>query len=455
VGYFETKGDISNSGALGDISIFNKGAAKMYVGGLIGYICGTGAGLVTMENCAYEGGLIKVTKTNPSASVTGESYTIGGVLGNSEQRGEFTRCHSRARGIEVKVNATYGKISLGGFAGIAKAITIADCDNTSPIRLNEGVADSELGGENIVMGGFAGTIARSGATNTASLTRCWSSGSVSSRSKNIQFTGGLIGFSSGGSSTSNKNTVIQSYATGNVSAENISPTSVHFVTGGLAGYFDNYCDIKESYATGSVYAMSQNGHVSAGGLAGQLNTGTVENSYAVGNVAAESRSSATVPVYAGGLVRLGGPSTVINHCFASGAVMGRAAGSGSLYAGGLVGHMEGGGVTSLSNNAALGPSVTATGGGSRNAGRVYGNKVSGSASALYALKPMLLEEDAAYDTLTPTVVTASPDVNGPDGADAAASAFRTSSFWTGTLGFTAASWNFAGLARGYPYLSWQ
>jgi hypothetical protein len=70
---------------------------------------------------------------------------------------------------------------------------------------------------------------------------------------------------------------------------------------------------------------------------------------------------------------------------------------------------------------------------------------------------MYLGGDANYYAYAPAYgrAAASTDAASADGHDAVFTAFRGSALWQTTLGFPAACWNFAGLARGYPHLSWQ
>jgi hypothetical protein len=81
----------------------------------------------------------------------------------------------------------------------------------------------------------------------------------------------------------------------------------------------------------------------------------------------------------------------------------------------------------------------------------------GTLSNNYALADMRLEASAGYDDLNPALYTPPPGDVGADkknGADAAASTFKTASFWTETLGFDdTLIWNMNGVGRGYPTLA--
>ena len=140
--------------------------------------------------------------------------------------------------------------------------------------------------------------------------------------------------------------------------EVIAEGSSFVYAGGLVG--ENRGTISNSYATGEVTATTSGQSVYAGGLAGQSNN-IISNSYATGNVTATAEGSSTV--YAGGLV--GWNYGTIENSYATGEVT--ATGSGDVYAGGLAGENRG----TISNSYATGK-VTATG-----TGRVYAGGLAG------------------------------------------------------------------------------
>jgi hypothetical protein len=185
----------------------------------------------------------------------------------------------------------------------------------------------------------------------------------------------------------------------------------------------------------------------------------LENCYSLGEVFGESHSNA-IPVYAGGIAGYLTAETsavpgTIQNCFAAGSVTARSAVPGPAntaraYAGGIVGYVNLSYCT-VQQNAALGSGVTAQGGYSRNAGRVYGSSA-GTNQGNYALSSMTLEEDADYSTYTPTPRTALPGATGQDGANASASAFRNQTIWTSALGFFS-TWDFSTIYKGRPRLA--
>ena len=121
-----------------------------------------------------------------------------------------------------------------------------------------------------------------------------------------------------------------------------------------------------------------------------------------------------------------------------------------------MGHRQSG---EIRNSAALGPGVTAQGSvtaANRNAARIYGFPATDIGAGNFALATMSIEEDASYATFVPDPRDPAPVSNpaGRDGANASASAFRGQNIWNG-MGFTAPTWNFIGVSRGFPHLAWQ
>jgi hypothetical protein len=175
----------------------------------------------------------------------------------------------------------------------------------------------------------------------------------------------------------------------------------------------------------------------------------IKNCYALGSVTVTRNSPGDISAGGfAGIVMIPN-ANVLAHSFATGAVLASSTSTGAVYAGGLVGLRQQGTIQSC---AAIGPSVTALGGGFRAVGRIYGYAGSGSASANYALNTMTLERDSSTTTLTPVVQTPNNNVTGQDGGDVFASILRSAYPWTTTMGF-GAEWDMSGVARGYPALA--
>ena len=176
---------------------------------------------------------------------------------------------------------------------------------------------------NVYAGGLVGY-------NSGGILNSYATGEVSATapsSESYAYAGGLVGYNSGG--------ILNSYATGEVSATATANYSYAYA-GGLVGY--NSGDITNSYATGDVSATAYRSAY-AGGLVGYNYAGSILNSYATGDVSATSSSTSTnSSAYAGGLV--GRNSGIITNSYAAGNVSATAdytSTDSSAYAGGLVG----------------------------------------------------------------------------------------------------------------------
>ena len=177
----------------------------------------------------------------------------------------------------------------GILAGINNLGNIDNCYSTGSIKTNS--ADGRIGG----LVGW----------NNSEISNSWSSADVNSLGS---LNGGLVGSNNGG-------TVINCYATGNVTG------STH--VGGLAGGVQNSAIIENSFATGNV--SGQNAYY-VGGLSGTCITGSeIHNSYSTG--------SAEGSFYIGGLVGYASNVSIINSYTV-------AMVTGNFNTGGLVGYAE-------------------------------------------------------------------------------------------------------------------
>jgi hypothetical protein len=408
-GDFRTKGEITNSSAKGDISYKFRGNGEVSVGRLAGYMSGSGdTSRVVLVNSHYSDGAVLAV-----SSGTG-TIRAGGVTGSLMRYGEISNCRSLARSVMAyKTAAVGGSIYIGGFAGGMIQTAISGGSSTSPVS----VPPEHQGTGTVNIGGFVGQFYNHDGFSTV-MEGCYATGAVSAYGGGALYAGGLIGASQ--ISTTNPagtNSVTRSYATGAVYAE----TSSTGYAGGLVGWAGNV-DISESYATGAVTLRkksSSNNIVYAGGLAGYVQIDAAKT---------------------------------VQYNFAGGAVTAQSADTGAVGAGGVAGYKASGG---FSNNAAFGEKITVKGSGTNSKGRIYAGLAGTAASANHALNAMYLGEASSYYACEPVyAVAASTDAASANGYDAAFTAFRETSFWQ-TLGFPVARWNFAGLARGYPYLSWQ
>ena len=287
----------------------------------VGGLAGANVGIVTncyaasslLGNYAV-GGLVgandgTVSNSYSSGDVTGGRYSqyVGGLVGHNLRT--INNCYSTGK--------VSGNDAVGGLVGQNYFIrgTINDCYSAGNVSGNYNVGG--LVGEN-----YGGTVSSSyssasvsGATsetyvgglvgiNTGTINDCYATESVTGGLA----VGGLVGFNSEG-------TVSNSYSTASVT----DTTSESYV-GGLVGV--NTGTINDCYATGNV-----NGEWLVGGLVGFNSEGTVNNSYSAATV---SVTGATSESYVGGLVGVNEEGTV-SKSYSTGSV------TGNSNVGGLVG----------------------------------------------------------------------------------------------------------------------
>ncbi|MDR0443022.1 MAG: hypothetical protein LBH44_06420 [Treponema sp.] len=455
------------------LNVLVKGAATFnvngnntaYTGGMAGRMLNT-----SKISNAYGGMNLTVNRSGTETN----ALCVGGIAGIMEgtEPGVNVTEVNAAGSIRVTSGGT-GDLYFGGFCGQIKTAVIEDCGNTSSITLS-----SHSGA--VYMGGFAGGLDVVNSVK-AELKRCWSKGDIQSGGNGKFHIGGLLGHSQGVSTTV-RNLIEQCWSTGNINAVS---TGEWFNVGGLVGYL-SLTNVSECWAGGSVTARrTANGpidEVYAGGFASMANGSSITNCYALGNVEVNKETTTN---NGGGLVSAGGfvgvlrNSSNAQYCFATGMVTAarRDTGSNYLYAGGFLGliRTETEPTNNFENSAALGKSVTAKGGSQQNIGRIYGGFLnSPTRNANYARDDMRIEVSNVYTTISfpywdgtgtrplPSY-TVNPSTTGTttaNGASAAASAFYSSSIWTGSLGFNndatnspAGTWNMNTVAaRGYPIL---
>ncbi|MCL2762293.1 MAG: hypothetical protein FWD36_03670, partial [Treponema sp.] len=433
----------------GSISVRNYGNAPFLLGGVVGHVAGTNNNnRVMFEDTEYSAGEIYVEQNGE------EGIRVGGFVGQLRNFGDFINCHSYAASITASTTniITTTNHMIGGFAAEMLQSDIYGCSSSSNII----VPATHAATGDLFVGGFVGTMALQDDW-PSSLTNCFATGSITVESSNpsadgVFVIGGLVGrsyifYGSG------FNTINRSYATGDIIAISsniiISPNSAASLVGGLVGNAQT-THIRESFATGNVTARKGtggDGNIAAGGLVGFIETQSlIENSYALGNVIADNPNTANAVLYAGGLIGNMNinASNSVTRSFAAGSVSARNASvSATTRAGGLVGWRNNG---QIQNNAALGASVTAQGGGTRVAARIYGNPTTNIGSGNYARDTMRLEVSDVYNTFhfpfwngegaDPAIYYRYPASTGfttPNGENAAESAFRNQAFWQSGL----------------------
>ncbi len=226
-------------------------------------------------------------------------------------------------GLGVENADIVGSSYVGGLVGYKNDASVSDCYSTGSVTgdssvgglvgysrsgtMSNSYSTAAVMGDGSVVGGLLG-----GSQYGTSINDCYSTGSVTGGS----FAGGLAGAYSGG-------TVSNCYATGGV-------TGSGSCIGGLLGsYYDG--TVSECHATGSVAGSSN-----VGGLIGN-GDGTVSHCYATGNVTGDDN--------VGGLAGSNYYYSNVDNSYATGSV------TGSDAVGGLVGRNEYG---SVSNSYSMG-----------------------------------------------------------------------------------------------------
>lgn len=184
-----------------------------------------------------------------------------------------------------------------------------------------------------------------GVAKNCTITNCFTSGDITSSSKDFTSAGGLAGFISGSSGS-----ITRCYATGNVIISSESKAEV--IVGGLVGtarhsYSTAPQDksstfISTCYATGNV--SSSGSEVRAGGLLGEIgsNSVTMSHCYATGEVTATSKERGTYSsARAGGLLGecWSEKENPVKNCYATGNVSASCSNASRTFAGGFGGQL--------------------------------------------------------------------------------------------------------------------
>jgi hypothetical protein len=447
------------------------GSGSLYIGGITGSMGfpGTGTsnsnsittggdavraeGVTVLGNITVGSDAAKVGASVPAGSngeVTG--LHLGGLAGiirgadNMDgKRAVLHKSEYRQGTISIWINA--GRLYIGGAIGsIYQYANITDCFSVAGE-----ITYSQSGSMPSYAGGFIGEFWRNG-----TIKNCYSENSLNaSRINGIgNFTLRIGGF--GGRLAAQ---VEYCYAKGDVSGSNIDGNTGRLNIGGFAGEFTDDGSASYCYATGNVRAMKTS--IYAGGFAGVAQN--LSNCYALGDVFADDTQYA---IQAGGLAGQLKDSTIVEKCFAAGSVIAQSSGSVVIYAGGLVGFVEYASSAALQHSAALGASVTATGGGTRNIGRVYGTVAGTTLVNNHVYDGMRLYSDATYRDGSPAELTISGQAHdNKDGKDATDSDFHRRDIWQNAppasgapasnhgLGFSGDDWIFTDVnTDGYPTL---
>ncbi len=247
-----------------------------------------------------------------------------------------------------------GNQSVGGFIGQSTTDVVYNIQNS--------FSNTTVSATSAYAGGIAGLLAHDGGilNNVHNLGQVTNTGS--------SYTGGLLGGFRG--------QMTNSYNTGDI----IGVSSVGGLVG-LMSYGGSTTDlIQNSYSIGNISGTS----ASLGGLVGQVLNGTVDNSYATGNVTCLSCGAAE---YFGGLIGASISDTITNS-YATGDVHGH-------RVGGLVGGFRNGGT--LSDSYSTG-NVTST-------GNSYMGGLIGFVDHYTASSPAIIERSYATGNVGDSVIT--------------------------------------------------
>jgi filamentous hemagglutinin family protein len=332
---------IEDSFATGDVY------AQSAAGGLIGSISIASGGSFALINSYALG------KVNVQIAGALSAEGVGGLIGyasfastRSSDKLSFDRVYAKG---DVTVKAGTVQLNyVGGLIGFLQNATNAAA--TSTVVIKNAHADGNVIIEEqdpVKISDYVGGLI--GSLTMGTLENCYATGNVSGRG----FIGGLLG-SVGGTRGS---TILNSYATGDVTSYSTNASSR---TGGLIGS-SAYATTSNSYATGTV-----NGIQDVGGLIGYFaSTSMIDGSYSTGSV------SGTTNV--GGLVGFVTGTTTIKNSYTTGIT------TGQTNQGGLIGNNSGVG-TSISNS--------------------YWNQENGEAGYSGNREPIAFENSRAVDVAT-------------------------------------------------------
>uniref|UniRef100_UPI0009329CE8 GLUG motif-containing protein n=1 Tax=Arcobacter sp. LA11 TaxID=1898176 RepID=UPI0009329CE8 len=264
--------------------------------------------------------------------------------GNETDVGLFSAIEGKVQNIGLEDVYIIGGKNVGGLVGSMHTnSSVVNSYTTGTIKGEEYIFDGDESRNSENIGGLIGVI-HSGASEVKN---SFSLVDVTGR-KSI---GGLIGLTESGTKVSN------SYAQGEVELFSTNSGSYPYRAGGLIGEAKG--TIENSYATGNVQGQDGNGSL-VGGLVG-ISEAVIKNSYATGTVNGTANT--------GGLV--GANKGTISSSYSTGEVS-----SGNEHIGGLVGINEGGIISSSYS--------TGTVSGSQSIGGLVGYNRQGTISSSYS-----------------------------------------------------------------------
>jgi hypothetical protein len=419
----------------GEIRFESSGnATYQRIGGYVGEMWNYGG----IENCVSQA--ISVTGLS-TANIS--NLFIGGFGGELNQA-TISNCSSTSMVIVPASHTSTGGVRAGGFAGTTLSVdgvptTMTNCFATGSVNVHSQGNSGAQGSMNHI-GGFVGLAANNEYTNSAvnTFNKCYAKGDVSA----VQYGSGTVigNFNVGGLvGTACATEISECYATGRVEARKGSGgTTAPIIAGGLVGFLGwtsniggvaQMSAIWDSYATGDVIADNPfaNAAVYAGGLVGYIQIvdstqKAVRHSFAAGSVSAKNLSS-TTGVWAGGIAGYK-QSGLLNNCVAAGKNV----------------HVSAQG-----------------GNDSRFAYRIYGASAGTAPATNHGRDDILVGTSESYNANSVFLATASTlntagAQNGANATNANLIISTSPSTWNAVGIATSAFWNMGPIARGYPAL---
>jgi filamentous hemagglutinin family protein len=262
-----------------------------------------------------------ITDLGAQGSTTGAD--LQGMGGNS-----FNLSSNYVLGADIDAAATSGWNSGAGFAPVGNATT-AFTGNFD--GLNHTISNLHINRpntDNVGLFGVAGSGAQASAIRNVTLSNHAVTGGKQTGALignslglrelfNVHAAGAVVASVTGGSAISAgglvgyavKTPIVASHTEGSVSVVGASPQA-----GGIVGMLGASASLNQCYSSASVTGLTGSSGA-AGGLAGYLNTGTITDSYAIGDVNGGGN-------YTGGLAGFSSTGLRINNSYASGRVTG-------------------------------------------------------------------------------------------------------------------------------------
>ncbi len=252
------------------------------VGGYVGLFGAIDDGVV-IEN-------ISLSNVSITASTYSNVGALAGAIGFSNASGSST-----LNNIHITSGNVHGNLNVGGLLG-SSAYDLANSSASVTV-----VGNASVGG---LIGEMMGDITRSSSTGNVTSNNVAAGGLVGTASGSISDSyakgnvsvtgyegGGLVGLFT--VSSSHYATIERSYATGNVTGDDDIAGFIGFMTG-WGTKSKSAALVKNCYATGNITEsqLNRDGYY-IGGFVGEIDNGTIENSYSTGAIDSGTPSEST------------------------------------------------------------------------------------------------------------------------------------------------------------------